>query len=64
VVSHGGILNYAIQVLLGLPVQDLVPFGFDNCGVARLIWYGEQPGFGPFPMLRFASLSPPQDSPD
>ena len=61
VVSHGGILNYMIQELLGLPVRDLVPFGFDNCGVVRLISYREQPGFGPFPMLRFASLSPPQN---
>jgi broad specificity phosphatase PhoE len=61
VVSHGGILNYLLQVLLDLPVRDLVPFGFDNCGVVRLITYRERPGFGPFPMLRFAPLVPPED---
>jgi broad specificity phosphatase PhoE len=54
VVSHGGILNFALQLLLGLPVRDQVPFGFDFCGVVRLIWYGERATFGPFPMLRFA----------
>ncbi|MBW2279571.1 MAG: histidine phosphatase family protein [Deltaproteobacteria bacterium] len=57
VVSHGGLLNYALQQLLGMPVRDEVPFGFDHCGVLRLVNYREPPGFGSFPMLRFAPLA-------
>ncbi len=53
VVAHGGLLNYLLQTLLGLPVRDEVPFGFAHCGVARLLYYRERPEFGPFPMLRF-----------
>lgn len=55
VVSHGGLLNYLLQRLLGVPVRDEVPFGFDHCGVLRVIGYREAGGFGPFPMLRVAA---------
>lgn len=53
VVAHGGLLNYLLQVLLRQPLRDEVPFGFEHCGVARLLYYRERPEFGPFPMLRF-----------
>jgi broad specificity phosphatase PhoE len=53
VVSHGGLLNFALQHLIGLPLRDEVPFGFDYAGVARLLSYEETSGFGPFVMLRF-----------
>jgi probable phosphoglycerate mutase len=53
VVSHGGLLNYALQQLLGLRIRDEVPFGFDHCGVVRIVGYREEPEFGGFPMLRF-----------
>jgi len=53
VVAHGGLLNYLMQILLRMPARDEVPFGFDHCGVARLLYYREGAGFGPFPMLRF-----------
>ena len=59
-VSHGGLLNYALQLLLGVPVRDEAAFGFDYCGVVRVVAHSEHPGFGPFPMLRFES---PGDSP-
>ncbi|MFQ5697459.1 MAG: histidine phosphatase family protein [Myxococcota bacterium] len=62
VVSHGGILNYLLQQLLDRPVQDRVPFGFDHCGVVRVISYRESPAFGPAPMLRFAPLGEPVDT--
>jgi broad specificity phosphatase PhoE len=52
VVSHGGLLNYLLQRLLSMPVRDEVPFGFDYCGGLRIHSYREDPGFGPFPMLR------------
>ncbi len=54
VVSHGGLLNYALQHLFGFEFRDEVPFGFDHCGVVRLVAHREAPAFGPFPMLRFA----------
>lgn len=53
VVAHGGLLNYLLQILLRMSVRDEVPFGFENCGLARLLYYREKPGFGPFPMVRF-----------
>lgn len=59
VVAHGGLFNYALQLLFGLPLRDEAVFGFDYCGVVRVIAHSEQPGFGPFPMLRFGS---PADS--
>ncbi len=60
VVSHGGLLNYLLQLLLGLPLRDQAPFGFRFCGVVRVVSYvesgpGGAPGIGPFPMLDFAS---------
>lgn len=55
VVSHGGLLNYLLQRLLGVPLRDEVPFGFDHGGVAKLLQYREDPGFGPFVMARFAA---------
>jgi broad specificity phosphatase PhoE len=53
VVSHGGLLNYVLQLIVALEPRDEVPFGFDHCGLVRILSYREQPGFGPFPMLRF-----------
>jgi broad specificity phosphatase PhoE len=58
VVSHGGLLNYLLQRLVGAPLRDEVPFGFDYCGVAKVIPYAEPPCFGPFPMVRFALPAP------
>jgi broad specificity phosphatase PhoE len=55
VVGHGGLFSYALQDLVGMPLRDSVPFGFDHCGVLRVLSYAEVPGFGPFPMLRFSS---------
>ncbi len=52
VVSHGGLLNYLLQRLLSMSVRDEVPFGFDYCAGLHVRSYGEDPGFGPFPMLR------------
>ena len=60
VVTHGGLANYLLQLLLRMPARDEVPFGFDHCGLVRLLYYREAPGFGPFPMLRFG---PPQRDP-
>ncbi len=54
VVSHGGLLNYLLKVLLEVDAPGRVPFGFDHCGVLRLLDYSEDPAYGPFPMLRFA----------
>jgi hypothetical protein len=56
VISHGGLLNYLLQRLLTMPVRDEVPFGFDHCGGLRIRSYSEEPGFGPFPMLRFFAV--------
>ncbi len=49
-VSHGGLLNYMLQILLGVPVRDEVPFGFDHAHVVALRRAG-RPGFGPFVSL-------------
>ena len=57
IVSHGGLMSYALQHLLGVPIRDEVPFGFDHCGVLRLVDHHEPPAFGSFPMLRFAPLT-------
>ncbi len=57
VLSHGGLLSYALQHLLGVPIRDEVPFGFDHCGVLRLVDHHEPPAFGSFPMLRFVPLA-------
>ena len=35
-VSHGGLLNYLLQILLGVPLRDEVPFAFEHAGVAVL----------------------------
>jgi broad specificity phosphatase PhoE len=55
VVSHGGLLAYLIQLLLGHEPRDQVTIGFDFCGVARVLSYREEPAFGPFAMLHFAA---------
>jgi probable phosphoglycerate mutase len=55
VVSHGGLLHYLIQLLLGHEPRDDVTIGFEFCGVARVTAYREEPSFGPFAMLHFAS---------
>ncbi len=55
VVSHGGLLAYLVQLLLGQEPRDDATIGFEFCGVARLIWYRENPAFGPFAMLRFGT---------
>jgi probable phosphoglycerate mutase len=53
IVSHGGLLNFSLQDLLGVPLRDEVPFGFDHAGLARLIPYAEKADSEPFVMLRF-----------
>jgi probable phosphoglycerate mutase len=58
VVSHGGLLNYLLQLLLSVPPRDEACFGFDFCGFVRVRSYVERgpggaPGLGPHPMLRF-----------
>lgn len=53
VVSHGGLLALLVTLLLGHEPRDGASIGFENCGVARVIAYREEPGFGPFAMLRF-----------
>lgn len=54
-ISHGGLLDYLLQRLLGMPLRDEVPFGFDHCGAVRLVRHREEPAFGPFSMLRFVA---------
>lgn len=56
VVSHGGLLNYLLQIALELPLRDRVPFGFAHCGVAALERRDEAAPFGPFEMLCFGLL--------
>ena len=53
VVSHGGILNAIVHAILGQPPRGGAAYGFDHCGVLRVIAHREEPGFGPHPMLRF-----------
>lgn len=53
VVSHGGLLAYLIQLLLGQEPRDDATIGFEFCGVARVTAYREDPEFGPFAMLHF-----------
>jgi len=55
VVAHGGLLNYGLQHMLGIPPRDDVPFGFDNCGVVRLLSWTGCSGLGVSPRLRFSS---------
>ena len=55
VVSHGGLLAYLVQLLLGHEPRDEATLGFEFCGVARVTAYREDPSFGPFAMLRFVS---------
>lgn len=55
VVSHGGLLSYLIQLLVGHEPRDGANVGLDFCGVARVIAYREAPDFGPYAMLRFAA---------
>ena len=52
VVSHGGLLNYMLQILLGVPLRDEVPFGFESAGVAALVRRQGPPGYGPFLSFR------------
>jgi broad specificity phosphatase PhoE len=53
VVSHGGLLAYLVQLLLGQEPRADATIGFEFCGVARVTAYREEPAFGPFAMLRF-----------
>jgi probable phosphoglycerate mutase len=55
VVSHGGLLSYLIQLLVGHEPRDGAHLGLEFCGVARIAAYREDPAFGPFAMLRFDS---------
>ena len=55
VVSHGGLLAYLVQLLMGHEPRDDATIGFEFCGVARVTAYREEPSFGPFAMLRFVS---------
>lgn len=56
VVSHGGLLAYLAQLLMGHEPRDDATIGFEFCGVARVTAYREDPDFGPFAMLRFISV--------
>ncbi|MFQ5513149.1 MAG: histidine phosphatase family protein [Myxococcota bacterium] len=56
IVSHGGLLNYLLQLLLALEPRDRVPFGFDHCGGVRLLTWKESPERSALPMLRFGPL--------
>ncbi len=62
VVSHGGLLAYLVQLLVGHEPRDDASIGFDFCAVARVIAYREDPSFGPFAMLRFGSDGAPRTS--
>jgi broad specificity phosphatase PhoE len=53
IVSHGGLLNFALQDLFGIPARDEVPFGFDHAGMARLIPWEEGPEGELCVMIRF-----------
>jgi probable phosphoglycerate mutase len=55
VVSHGGLLAYLVQLLMGHEPRNGAMVGFEFCGVARVTAYREEPSFGPFAMLRFVS---------
>lgn len=58
VVAHGGLLDFLLQLLVDMEPRDEVPFGFDHCGVARILSYREPPAFGPAPMIRFGLPAP------
>ena len=53
VVSHGGLLNYLLQILLRMPLRDEVPFGFEHSGVVALAQWGGASGDVPRVSLRF-----------
>jgi probable phosphoglycerate mutase len=53
--SHGGLLNYLLQALLGPAIRDEVRFGFEFCGVARVHRFREQPAFGPHVQVVFGA---------
>ncbi|MFI5315992.1 MAG: histidine phosphatase family protein [Myxococcota bacterium] len=55
VVSHGGLLQYLLALLLGHEPRDQAAYGFDTCGVVRVEAYREEPGYGPFAALRFGA---------
>ncbi len=53
--SHGGLLNYLLQALLGEMVRDEVRFGFELCGVVRVHRFFELPAFGPCVQIVFGA---------
>jgi len=55
VVSHGGLLQFLLAMLLGHEPRAEPTYGFDHCAVARVEAYREEPGFGPFAALRFGA---------
>ena len=53
VVSHGGLLAFLVALLVGHEPREEAVYGFEHCGVARLVSYREEPAYGPFAMLLF-----------
>jgi probable phosphoglycerate mutase len=53
--THGGLLNYLLQALLGPEIRDEVRFGFEFCGVARVHRFFEKPAFGPHVQVVFGA---------
>ncbi len=55
VISHGGLLNYLLQILLRMPLRDEVTFGFEHSGVVALAHWGRASGDVPRVSLHFGS---------
>jgi len=58
VFTHGGLLHYLLEALVGSPPTDALAFRFEHCGVAEVVRYHEAPGFGPFTSLVFRAPPP------
>lgn len=55
VVSHGGLLQWLLALLLGHEPRDEATYGFDNCAIARVEAYREELAYGPFALLRLSA---------
>jgi len=62
-VSHGGLLNYLLQILLGVPLRDEVPFAFEHAGVAVLRPKGGGAQRAPHVSLHFGVQGADQPNP-
>jgi broad specificity phosphatase PhoE len=54
VVSHGGLLQMLLALLLGHEPRDQATYGFDFCAIARVEAYREERDYGPFAAVRFS----------